>query len=58
MHNWNKKEKPKKWGHLKLWNYLDPKQLGLESWKVHIMVILWDQHDVNFSAFYALLFWI
>ena len=27
----------KKLGRLKLWNALDPKQLGLESWKIHIM---------------------
>ena len=46
---WNIKDE----GRQKFWNALDPKQLGLESWKVHIMLILWDQHDVNFSAFYA-----
>ena len=24
-----------------MWNALDPNQLGLESWKVHIMLMLW-----------------
>ena len=55
VYNWNIKCEPKKKVRLKLWNAIDPKQLGIESWKcshyVELMRSTWCE------LFSVLCFW-